>query len=100
MSSPVYDGLSEVIVDAAGEIVYADSSADLAAFSASGTTQSGQYFFEVFDNAGNLVADLSPYARSRHFTVRRNRAEQVSLSFDQGQLEELAATLGTTVRAL
>lgn len=63
-------------------------------------TQSSQYRFEVYDGNNQLVADLSPHARSRHFTVRRNRAEQLSMTFDQGQLEKLASDTGTTVRAL
>ena len=100
MSTAISDNLSEIILDSEGSIVYADTSADLASYPASGNTQASQYRFEVFDSAGNLIADLSPHARSRHFTVRRNRAEQVSLSFDQGQLEDLASDLGLTVRQI
>ena len=63
-------------------------------------TQRSSYTIEVFDASGNRLADVSTYCTKRHFVIRRNRAEVVELSFDQGQLESLASTLGTSVPQL
>jgi hypothetical protein len=100
MLTPLVDSNGLFITDTSGNILYAEGPDEPAGFTAEGQTQTSQYAFEVYDGSGQLIADLSPYARSRRFTVRRNRAEQVSLSFDQGQLENLASDLGLSVRAL
>jgi hypothetical protein len=100
MSTALVSATTEAIVSGAGEIIVVDGGTELASYQASGTTQASAYQFEIYDGSNQLIADLSPYARSRHFTVRRNRAEQVGLVFDQGQLENLAASVGLTVRQI
>lgn len=100
MPTALTDIHSDIILDASGDIVVTNDAPASVAPVAVGGTQRSQYLIEVFTPAGTRVADLSPYATKRHFVVRRNRAEVVELSFDQGQLERLCATLGLTLPAL
>src|SRR3954454_20869680 len=96
----IIDLSSEVLLDAAGETVVTSDPTPVSSTPATGSTQASSYTVELVDPAGNLLADLSNLCKTRHFTVRRNRAEVVDLSFDQGGLETLCSTLGTTVRGL
>jgi hypothetical protein len=100
MLYPLVDTTGAFLSDTHGNILYAEGLDVPTGITASGSSQSSAYRFEVYDGNNQLIADLSPHARSRRFTVRRNRAEQVSLSFDQGQLEDLASDLGLSVRQL
>ena len=52
--------------------------------------------FLVYDRSGNLVADLSGYARSRKFTVGRNKPGSATFDIDGAQLARLADSLNTT----
>jgi len=100
MSVALLDNSLDVLLDAAGEIVVVDDAPISLSYGAIGNTQASSYTFELVDPYGNLLADLSNLCTTRHFVVRRNRAETISLSMDQGQLESLCTTLGTTVRGL
>src|SRR3954449_7299172 len=94
----IIDALSEIVLDGAGETLVTAETNPVLSATATGNTQSSAYSILLVDPSGNLLADLSPLCKTRHFVVRRNRAEVVDISLDQGQLESLCSTLGTTVR--
>ncbi len=96
----IIDLQSEALLTTTGDtLVYPDVVAP-ATYDAVGVTSQSNYVFELWSPSGQQIADLSPYLRTRHFTVTRNRPEIVDLSFDLGQMESVAASLGTTVRNL
>lgn len=93
----IIDLQSEALVTTTGDtLVYPDVAAP-ATYDASGQTQGSSYVFELWSPSGQQIADISPYLRTRHFKVTRNRVEAIDMSFDLGQMESLVATLGTTV---
>src|SRR3954468_12269015 len=100
MSTAAIDLASDFLLDASGETIIVSDDAVAVTSAASGSTQASQWSFLLVDPSGSLLADLSPLCKARHFTVRRNRAEQVDVSLDQGQLETLCTALGTSVRGL
>src|SRR4051812_31763971 len=100
MSVALLDSSGEFILDASSETVVVGDDPVVLSTQASGSTQQSIYSVLLVDPAGNLLADLSNLCKTRHFTVRRNRAEIVDVAMDQGQLEALSTTLGTTVRGL
>src|SRR4051812_38193671 len=100
MSVALLDSSGEFILDASSETVVVGDDPVVLSTQASGSTQQSIYSILLVDPSGNLLADLSPLCKQRHFTVRRNRAEVVDVSMDQGQLEVVSAALGATVREL
>lgn len=93
----IIDLQSEALITTTGDtLVYPDVAAP-ATYDASGQTQASNYFYELWSPSGQQIADISPYLRTRHFKVTRNRGEAIDMSFDLGQMESLVATLGTTV---
>jgi hypothetical protein len=100
MSTVLLDTAHEPLLDSSGNLVVSGDAPIAPLQPAHGVTQASQYLIELFDRAGNRVADLSPYLTKRHFVVRRNRAETVDLTFDQGAVETLCSALGTTVLGL
>jgi len=98
--SQVIDTLYEPLLTSSGDLVVSADSSQTATYDAVGVTSQSNYVFELWSPGGQQIADLSPYLRTRHFTVTRNRPEIVDLSFDLGQMESVAASLGTTVRNL
>lgn len=56
--------------------------------------------FLIYSPSGVLVADLSGSARSRKFTVGRNKPGSASFDIDGDQLAEVAESLNTTPNAI
>lgn len=52
--------------------------------------------FLIYDPNGNLVADLSGYAKSRKFTVGRNKPGSATFDINGVQLKRIADALNTT----
>ncbi len=62
--------------------------------------QRSRYTIEIVNSSGQLVADVSGIATGRRYTVRRNRAETINLSFDLGEATRLARALGLSFTQL
>jgi hypothetical protein len=52
-----------------------------------------KYQFELFDQSGDLIADLSGYITNRQFTIERNRAEEIDFSIPLTTFAQLAKDL-------
>lgn len=59
-----------------------------------------QYVYEIWDDSGNLIADLEGRAHNRSFTVSRNLPEQISFSLGLNEIEKLARDTGVPIRTL
>lgn len=55
-----------------------------------------KYQFEVFAPNGDLIADLSGYVTGRHFTITRNRADEITFSINIYTLAQLCTQLHIT----
>jgi hypothetical protein len=95
----IIDTLAEPLLTLAGEQVIVADTVTTATYAAAGVTNQSIYVVELWSPQGEQIADLSPYLRSRHFKVTRNRPEAIEMSFDLGQMEALVASLGTSVPA-
>lgn len=52
-----------------------------------------KYQFLLFDDSGNLIADLGGYISNRMFSITRNRPEEISFSIPLFTLDQLAEQL-------
>lgn len=59
-----------------------------------------QYKFEIWDDSGNLLADLTGRAHDRAFTVSRNLPEQISFSLGLNEIEKFARDTNVPIRTL
>lgn len=58
------------------------------------------YSFEIWNDNGELLADLTGLAHSRSFTVSKNLPEQISFTVGLNEIEELARDTGVPIETL
>ena len=58
------------------------------------STNRSIYQWEIWNATGTQIADISGIALNRRFTIRRNRAEQISCSFRLESINQLCASTG------
>ncbi|WP_440220932.1 hypothetical protein [Dietzia sp. MNB45] len=52
------------------------------------------YQFELFDNTGTALADITPYVEKPHYSMELNESEELTFSLDLFKFQDIAERLG------